>query len=95
MLRVLYATPFGIKDPVFSRDIGFYVFTLPGITAGLGFLSALLVISLITLLPVFGAIWMPTDMLRFDLAFPRPRVAIRVMDDETWIYLGGELGGST
>jgi hypothetical protein len=49
----------------------------------------------ITLLPVFGAIWMPTDMLRFDLAFPRPRVAIRVMDDETWIYLGGELGGST
>ena len=53
VLRLLYRTPFGIKDPVFSRDIGFYVFTLPGITAGLGFLSALLVISLILLLPVY------------------------------------------
>ena len=54
VLRVAYATPFGIKDPVFSRDIGYYVFTLPGIRAGLGFLSALLVISLITLLPVYA-----------------------------------------
>src|SRR5439155_18636296 len=30
VLRVIYRTPFGIADPVFSRDIGFYVFTLPG-----------------------------------------------------------------
>jgi len=30
VLRMIYQTPFGITDPVFSRDIGFYVFTLPG-----------------------------------------------------------------
>jgi hypothetical protein len=28
-LKYFNATPFGIKDPIFSRDIGFYVFRLP------------------------------------------------------------------
>ena len=54
VLRLIYGTPFGIKDPVFSRDIGFYVFTLPGLSAALGFLSALAVISLIMAVPVYA-----------------------------------------
>jgi hypothetical protein len=54
VLRMIYATPFGISDPVFSRDIGFYVFTLPGLSTGLGFLSALVIISLLLVLPVYG-----------------------------------------
>ncbi|MCX8053408.1 MAG: UPF0182 family protein [Armatimonadetes bacterium] len=28
-LRYLHATPFGIADPVFKKDVGFYVFQLP------------------------------------------------------------------
>ena len=54
VLRVIYATPFGIRDPIFSRDIGYYVFTLPGLSAALGFLSALVVISLLLLVPIYG-----------------------------------------
>jgi uncharacterized protein len=54
VLRAMYRTPFGIQDPIFSRDIGFYVFTLPALSAGLGFLSGLLIISLLLLLPVYG-----------------------------------------
>ena len=54
VLRFIYGTPFGIKDPVFSRDIGFYVFTLPGLSAALGFISALLVLSLITAVPAYA-----------------------------------------
>ncbi|HEX7336845.1 MAG TPA: UPF0182 family protein, partial [Gemmatimonadales bacterium] len=54
VLRVLYRTPFGISDPIFSRDIGFYVFTLPGLATGLGFLSALVIISLLMVLPLYG-----------------------------------------
>ena len=49
----------------------------------------------INLLPIFGAIWSPTDEVRLDLAFPRPRAAFRVMDSDTWLYLAGELGGGT
>jgi uncharacterized membrane protein (UPF0182 family) len=29
LLRYLYQQPFGITDPIFNRDIGFYVFSLP------------------------------------------------------------------
>ena len=29
VLRYLYGQPFGISDPVFGRDIGFYIFSLP------------------------------------------------------------------
>ncbi len=29
ILKFLHATPFGIHDPIFSRDAGFYVFRLP------------------------------------------------------------------
>jgi uncharacterized membrane protein (UPF0182 family) len=53
VLRFLNATPFGISDPVFSRDIGFYVFTLPALTAVLGLFSTLLVLSLMVTVPVY------------------------------------------
>src|SRR6185295_685823 len=53
VLRFLYRTTFGIRDPVFSRDIGFYVFTLPALSAALGFLSTLALISLLVIVPVY------------------------------------------
>ena len=53
VLRLLYATPFGINDPIFSRDVGFYVFTLPAIAAALGLLTTLLVLSLIVTVPLY------------------------------------------
>jgi uncharacterized protein len=28
-LQFMYRTPFGVVDPIFNRDVGFYVFTLP------------------------------------------------------------------
>ncbi len=30
----LHRVPFGIREPVFGRDVGFYVFTLPAVQAG-------------------------------------------------------------
>jgi uncharacterized protein len=60
VLRLIYRVPFGINDPVFSRDVGFYVFTLPALTALLGFLSGLTTITLVLLLPVY---WMRGDVI--------------------------------
>ena len=54
VLRSLYATPFGTRDPVFGRDIGFYVFQLPALSVALGYLFALLLVSLIALTPVYA-----------------------------------------
>jgi uncharacterized protein len=60
VLRLIYRVPFGLSDPVFSRDIGFYIFTLPALTALLGFLSGLTTITLFLLLPVY---WMRADII--------------------------------
>lgn len=47
LLRFLYGSTFGTTDPVFGRDIGFYVFTLPGIETILGFFSGLATLLLL------------------------------------------------
>jgi len=60
VLLAVYRTPFGIADPVFSRDIGFYVFTLPAISTGIGFLYRLALISLVLLVPLY---WLRGDII--------------------------------
>ena len=47
VLRGLYGTPFGAADPVFGRDIGYYVFTLPLVAGTHSLLFALLVFALL------------------------------------------------
>jgi hypothetical protein len=52
----------------------------------------------VSLLPAAGLIWTPTDYLKFDILFPRPRIALRGAGDchsVWWLYLGGELGGGS
>jgi uncharacterized membrane protein (UPF0182 family) len=68
VLRFIHRTPFGIADPVFSRDIGFYVFTLPALTSVLGFLTTLAVLALLLVVPLY---W-----LRGDLVFGPRRLGI-------------------
>jgi uncharacterized membrane protein (UPF0182 family) len=46
-LRARHAVPFGIADPVFARDLGFYVFTLPAWRYAYVFLLATLIGSLV------------------------------------------------
>jgi hypothetical protein len=50
------------------------------------------------LLPVGGAIWNPTDFLRLELIFPKPKLAVCVNSGygfEDWIYTTAEYGGNT
>jgi uncharacterized membrane protein (UPF0182 family) len=44
-LRYLNATPFGLADPIYTRDIGFYFFTLPVFRFVWGFLLVALLAS--------------------------------------------------
>ncbi len=68
VLQAMHATPFGVADPAFGRDVGWYVFTLPALTVFVGYLAG---ITLLTLVLV-GVIY----LLRGDI-IPAPR-AIRV-----------------
>jgi hypothetical protein len=52
----------------------------------------------IAALPAAGLIWTPTEYLKFDILFPRPRIALRGFRDcqsAWWLYVGGEFGGGT
>ena len=44
-LRFLHATPFGFSDPLFGKDIGFYVFRLPFLKYLYGWLMTVLILT--------------------------------------------------
>ncbi len=48
------------------------------------------------LLPAFGLLWTPNSKTRFDIYFPRPKLAQQlttVGNNDVWWYVGGEYGG--
>jgi uncharacterized membrane protein (UPF0182 family) len=72
LLRWLNAVPFGVNDPVFGRDIGFYFFTLPVLDFVRGWaISAVIVVAIgVVLIYVLrGVIGVATDSIaRGDIA---------------------------
>jgi hypothetical protein len=51
----------------------------------------------VNILPAGGLVWTPADDQRFELIFPRPRLAWRVAESNRaaqWLYLAGEFGGN-
>lgn len=46
ILKFLSATPFGTSDPVFGKDVAFYVFSLPILKMGLGLVRTLVFFTL-------------------------------------------------
>lgn len=52
----------------------------------------------VRLLPVAGLIWTPAFERRYELVFPRPKLAHMIACSPTfqdWLYLGAEFGGNT
>src|SRR3989338_4154800 len=47
VLKFISGAPFGTVDPIFNKDIGFYLFTLPVFQMGLGMIKFLVLVSLI------------------------------------------------
>ncbi len=53
ILRFFNRTEFQAADPVFGRDVGYYVFTLPVLSAVLGFLIGVLFLALLIVVPLY------------------------------------------
>ncbi len=52
----------------------------------------------IQMLPAFGVLWTPSPQTRFDIYFPRPKLAqyfTTVGNQDLWWYVGGEYGGGS
>ena len=69
VLRFLNGQSFGAVDPVFSREVGFYVFSLPFLSLIRGWLLTAIVFSLIAAAIVY-AIAYTSQQKRFDNARP-------------------------
>ena len=49
-----YSDPFGIKDPVFGRDVGFFIFAIPPLTQAVNLLLVLTLFSIVAALVVYA-----------------------------------------
>src|SRR3972149_4726298 len=69
VLKFLAATPFGQTDPLFGRDIAFYVFSLPVFSLVLGLMRILILLSLIvsgTIYVLRGSLNLSTFLGKFN-----------------------------
>jgi uncharacterized protein len=69
LVQFWYRTPFGTVDPIFGRDIAYYVFTIPALRVLLDFTWGLLFLSLL-------AIAAPIYFARGDLSYRPGRLGI-------------------
>ena len=68
VLRLIRQTPFGTTDPVFGRDVGYYVFTVPVVASALSLLTVLTTVSLAASLLIYA--------LRRDVTIIRGHVTV-------------------
>src|SRR5438034_976443 len=54
VLQFLHRTPFGVTDPVFGRDVGYYVFTVPVIAGAIGLVIAVTTLTLLATIMLYG-----------------------------------------
>ncbi len=54
VLQALHGTRFGTVDPLFGRDVGFYVFTLPALSALLSYLTTITLFTLLLVAAVYA-----------------------------------------
>src|SRR6266702_4383822 len=68
VLQFLHRTPFGVTDPVFGRDVGYYVFTLPVIAGATGLFTAVTTLTLLATIVLY--------VLRRDVVVFRRQVTV-------------------
>jgi len=69
VLRFVNGQPFGVTDPVFSREVSFYVFSLPFLSFIRGWLLAAVILTLIATVAVYAVAYVSQGK-RFDYARP-------------------------
>ncbi len=68
LLRWVHRTSFGISDPVFGRDVGYYVFVIPALASVVSLVVGLTVVALFLSVGLY--------VLRRDLLIQRRRVRV-------------------
>jgi uncharacterized membrane protein (UPF0182 family) len=83
-LQAIHRTPFGTVDPIFGRDVGYYVFVLPAIELAIGHLFVLLMLALLL-------VALPAHLLRGEIGPVGDRLVIRPRAQSQLAILAGLL----
>jgi len=93
ILRYLYQEPFGARDPIFSRDIGFYIFSLPFYTfVQNGLLVFVIIAAVITVVWYLksGALHIEGELSQTQGTPPSfPKITMAPIVKKHIIFLGG------
>ena len=55
VVQFFYRSPFGVTDPVFGRDVAYYVFTLPVLEGLLNYTALAILLALLIVIPIYAA----------------------------------------
>jgi uncharacterized membrane protein (UPF0182 family) len=93
LLRYLYQQPFGSIDPIFSRDIGFYLFSLPFYLFIQNLLLVLFIVAALATMGWYlknGALKIEGDFRQVQGALPTvPKISLVENVKKHLIFLGG------
>jgi len=77
-VQFFHRSPFGVRDPVFGRDVAYYVFTVPVVESALGYVVLALTLAL-------AAVAIPIYLARGEIALHGSRLRI---DRRVAVHLG-------
>jgi len=93
LLRYFYQEPFGTTDPIFSKDIGFYIFSLPFYTfVQSGLLVFIIIAAVVTMVWYLksGALHIEGELSQTQGAPPSfPKITMAPIVKKHIIFLGG------
>ncbi|MFY9463103.1 MAG: UPF0182 family protein, partial [Candidatus Sungiibacteriota bacterium] len=75
VLKFISGAPFGAADPLFNKDIGFYIFSLPVLQAGLGLAKTLVLLTLAGCASIYflrGMLYVANARSLKDMRIDRP-----------------------
>lgn len=88
MLLARHAQPFGVVDPIFHRDLSFFVFTLPWYRALVNFSVGLFVLTTLVTLGIYVGLQALAIVAKIELNRPQVRVHLGLLLGGTLILLG-------
>lgn len=85
------ATPFGMKDPLYGLDLGFFVFTLPWFKAILTFVFSALFLTTLLTLGIYSGLQLLAAMAKVELGRPNIRLHLGILAGATLLLLAARL----
>ncbi|MGB2695273.1 MAG: UPF0182 family protein [Dehalococcoidia bacterium] len=76
ILLFIHSEPFGVKDPAFSRDVGFYIFQLPALNFIAGWSLALVILTTIGVVAVYASQLLLAESRAQAPGLARPHVSL-------------------